>query len=161
MPCYLFTFHAYRSWMPDREQGFVRREEGILPPDADLAREYRKRAIEDEVVFDPPLQLLLIDESQIACQKQRYRGHCVATDPTHVHALISWPDERSWLSIRTGLKSSLTRRLNREIQKRHHWFVDGASRKRVADEDHFIHLLHNYLPSHRGWKWREGGELFL
>ena len=37
MPCYLFTFHAYGTWMPDREEGFVRREQGILPPDEELA----------------------------------------------------------------------------------------------------------------------------
>ena len=37
MPCYLFTFHAFGTWMPDREEGFVRREQGILPPDEELA----------------------------------------------------------------------------------------------------------------------------
>jgi REP element-mobilizing transposase RayT len=161
MPCYLFTFHAYGTWMPDREEGFVRRAQGILPPDEALAISYRDRAAEQDAVFDDKIQKLLIEETQIACENQHYRGHCVATDPTHIHALVSWPDERPWLKIRTGLKSSFTRRLNRDVRKRRNWFVDSASRKRVKDDAHFEHLVNEYLPSHRGWKWREGIELFL
>ena len=160
MPCYLFTFHAYGTWMPDRKEGFVRRNEGILPPDEELAKRYRDREKEDEVLFDASLQRLLIDEARIACAKQRYRVHYLATEPTHLHALVSWPDDRLWLKIRTGLKSSLTRRLNRNVQRRDKWFVENASRKQVKDDDHFDHLQNSYLPSHRSWKWREGGELF-
>jgi REP element-mobilizing transposase RayT len=161
MPCYLFTFHAYGTWMPDREEGFVRRKEGILPPNEELAEVYRERAGENAVSFSARIQRLLVEETKIACEKQRYRGHCIATDPTHLHALISWPDERPWLKIRSGLKTSLTLRLNREVGRRRHWFVDSASRKQVKDQEHFDHLVTNYLPSHRGWKWREGGKLFL
>jgi hypothetical protein len=160
MPCYLFTFHAYGTWMPDREEGFVRRKEGILPPDEELATEYRGKATENVVSFDSRIQALLIEETKNACEKQRYRGHYIATDPTHVHTLISWSDERQWLKIRSGLKTSLTLRLNRDVGRRKHWFVDSASRKQVKDQEHFDFLVTEYLPSHRGWKWREGGELF-
>jgi hypothetical protein len=143
--------------MPDREKGFVRRGQGILPPDEELARQYRDRSQQNEVVFDSHLQLLLIEETQIACAKQRYRGHYVATEPTHVHVLISWADERPWLKIRNGLKSSLTRRLNRDIQQRDKWLVENASRKQVKDDAHFDYLVNTYLPLHGGWKWRENG----
>jgi REP element-mobilizing transposase RayT len=160
MPCYLFTFHAFRTWMPDRDEGFVRRDQGILPPDEALAAQYRDRAKEDEVVFDARLQLLLIEETRITCEKQRYRGHYVVTEPTHLHVLASWPDERPWLKIRNGLRSSLTRRLNRDVRQRDKWFVESASRKQVKDDDHFEHLVNTYLPSHRGWKWCEGGDVF-
>jgi hypothetical protein len=160
MPCYLFTFHAFGTWMPDREEGFVKRTKGILPPDEQLARKYRGIAKEDEVAFGANRQLLLIEETRIACDKQRYRGHYIATEVTHVHVLISWPDERPWLKIRNGLKSSLTRRLNRDVQQRDKWFVESASRKRVKDDNHFDHLVNTYLPSHGGWKWREGSDPF-
>jgi REP element-mobilizing transposase RayT len=160
MPCYLFTFHAFGTWMPDREEGFVRREEGILPPDEDLARQYQAREKENTVLFDGRLQVLLIEETQIACEKQRYRGHYIATAPTHAHILVSWPDERPWLKIRNGLKSSLTRRLNHDVRKRDKWFVESASRKQVKDDEHFGHLVNTYLPAHGGWKWREGGKPF-
>jgi hypothetical protein len=160
MPCYLFTFHAYRTWMPDREEGFVRRKQGIVPADEELARKYEGRAIEEEVWFDSDAQLLLIAEARIACEKQRYRGHCIATEPTHLHVLVSWPDERPWLRIRSGLKTSLTRRLNRDVRNRRHWFVDSSSRKQVREQSHFDHLVNTYLPSHCGWKWREGGDPF-
>jgi len=161
VPCYLFTFHAYGTWMPDREAGFVRRKQGVLPPNEELAEAYRRRAAEEAAAFDEKIQLLLIEETWTACEKQRYRGHAVATDPTHLHALISWPDERAWMKIRTGLKSSLVRRLNRDVMRRRNWLVDSASRKQVKDDSHYDHLMNVYLPSHRGWKWREGGELYL
>ena len=161
MPCYLFTFHAFGTWMPDREEGFVRRKEGNLPPDEDLARAYRGRAKEDEVTFDSRLQLLLIEEARVACEKQRYRGHYIATEPTHVHVLASWPDERDWMKIRRGLKTSFSLRLNRDVRRRDKWFVENASRKQVKDDEHFDHLINSYLPSHGGWKWREGGEPFV
>jgi hypothetical protein len=160
MPCYLFTFHAFGTWMPDREQGFVRRGRGILAPDEELAKQYRERAKEDDIFFDPHLQLLLIEETRIACEKHRYRGHYVATETTHIHTLVSWPDHRPWLKIRTGLKSLLTRRLNHDVRRRDKWFVESASRKQVKEDVHFDHLVNTYLPSHGGWKWKEGGEPF-
>jgi REP element-mobilizing transposase RayT len=138
----------------------VRREKGILPPDEEMAAHYRERAKESEVLFDARLQLLLIEETRIACERQRYRGHYIVTEPTHVHALVSWADDRPWMKIRNGLKSSLTRRLNRDVERRVRWFVDSASRKQVKDDEHFDHLINTYLPSHSGWKWREGGEPF-
>ena len=36
MPVYLFTFHAYGSWLPDNPRGYVRRKEGIQPQDVPL-----------------------------------------------------------------------------------------------------------------------------
>jgi hypothetical protein len=146
--------------MPDREEGFVRRNQGILPPDEELAAEYRDREKEDEVVFDASLQVMLVKESRIAGEEQRYRVHYLATEPTHLHALVSWADDRPWLKIRSGLKASLTRRLNCDVNRRDKWFVENASQKQVKDDEHFDHLVNSYLPSHRGWKWREGGELF-
>jgi hypothetical protein len=47
---YHFTYHAYRSWMPDNPKGYVRRGEGILPPDAEMARLYAKAARAKEVM---------------------------------------------------------------------------------------------------------------
>jgi len=159
MPCYLFTYHAYRSWMPDRKQGFVRRGKGVVPPDEELSRQYRDDAKQEQAGFDSQLQLLAIDELQVAFAYQQCRGHCIATDATHIHVLVSWRGDRPWKRIRSGLKSSLTRRFNRELQRRK-WFVDSASRKRVKDRSHFDYLVDQYLPSHRGWKWREDGEPF-
>ncbi len=139
----------------------MRRNEGILPPDKELAKQYRTRAKEDAIVFDSLIQLLLIEETQIACQKQHFRGHYIATESTHVHLLTSWADERTWMKVRNGLKSSFTRRLNRDIQRRDKWFVENASRKQIKDDEHFDHLVNTYLPSHGGWKQREGGEPFI
>ena len=157
MPCYLFTYHAYSSWMPDREEGYVRRGEGLLPADEERARLYRRDAVEQPVVFDPRIQLLLIDEVRAASPHQRFRVHYVATEPTHVHALVSWQDDRPWKNMRSNLKSSLTRRLNRELERRT-WLSENASRKQVKHQAHFDYLVNEYLPSHRGRKWKEGSE---
>jgi hypothetical protein len=160
MPVYLFTFHAYRSWLPDRSRGFVRRHQGVLPRDEGLAARYRQQANEQPASFAPDRQLLMIDELTIAFEKQSCRGHFIATERGHVHVLVSWRDGRAWGKLRNGLKQSLTRRLNRHL-RREHWFSEGASRKRVKDRGHFDFLVNEYLPSHRGWKWREGNTPFL
>jgi REP element-mobilizing transposase RayT len=146
--------------MPDRPRGFVRRGQGILPPDAALAGHYRQDATQTEATFDGRIQSLLIAEVQAAAFHQGFRTHFVATEPTHVHVLVSWRDDRGWLKVRTGLKASLSRCLNRQVQQRT-WLVDNASRKRVKDREHFDYLVTQYLPAHGGWKWREAGPPFL
>jgi hypothetical protein len=155
MPCYLFTFHAYQSWMPDRPKGYVQRKKGVLPPDEKMANLYKKQAKQSKVIFSEAIQKLLLDEFTLASRLQRLRAHFYSTDATHIHVLVSWIDDRSWFVIRNGIKSSFSRRLNKE-QSRHTWFSSGASRKRVKDQAHFDYLVTQYLPSHRGWKWEEG-----
>jgi len=154
MPCYLFTYHAYGSWMPDRKRGYVERDRGILPSDPVRAEQYRTRARHDPVTFNRAIQRLLIDETRQAAVKQRLRLHAVALDPTHAHVLVSWHDERRVKPVRSSVKSSLTRRLNRELGKRF-WLVANASQKRVRDRGHFDHLVKTYLPDHRGLFWSE------
>ena len=139
--------------MPDRGRGYVRRGDGILGPDSRRANQYRRNAREDAVLFDGRIQQLLIDEVQVACRRQSYRLHACTTEPTHVHVLVDWVTDRGWLSVRSGLKSSLTRWLNSELQRREHRFSRSASRKRVKDMQHFNYLLHEYLPKHGGLQW--------
>lgn len=159
MPVYLFTFHAYRSWMPDHKRGFVRRKEGVLPPNRAVSNIYKQQALADEVGFDERLQRSVIDELKCSCTKQTWQLHFVSTDITHVHALVSWRSNQTWMQVRTSLKSSLSRNLNREHGKRP-WFSEGASRKQVRDEKHFNHLVKTYLPKHTGLKWQEKRGLF-
>jgi len=140
------------SWLPDRKRGYVRKKKGILPPDPDAAAQYRRNARESGVEFTQQLQRMLIDELHVASKYQRFRVHGVGNDGSHAHDLVSWRDERDWSAVRRGIKTSLTRRLNREFGKRS-WFVDGASRKRVRDRRHFDYLTTTYLPDHPGWKW--------
>jgi hypothetical protein len=148
MAVYLITVHAYRSWMPDRPEGYVRRGAGILPTDPELAEVYNAIAIEPAVRFGDEQQQLLIDESLAASAKQSLRCHFAATDPTHIHLLLSWKTAKTSAAIRKSIKTSLTRRLNQECEH-HIWFSRSGSRKRVTDEDHFNNLVQSYLPSHR------------
>jgi hypothetical protein len=83
----------------------------------------------------------------------------VATEPTHVHVLVSWSSDRTWQVVRAKLRESLTRRLNREI-KRQEWFSKSPSRKRVKDQAHFDYLVGEYLPKHSGLKWSEERGVF-
>jgi len=154
MPVYLFTYHAYMSWLPDRSRGYVRRERGVLPPDERDAQWYRSQARESPVTFDASIQQLMIDELLVAAGYQRCRIHAVATDASHLHVVVSWTDERDELRLRTGLRTSITRRLNNAREKRT-WLAENASRKRVRDQDHFDHLVGKYLPDHRGVKYDE------
>ncbi len=160
MPCYLFTFHAYRSWMPDRPQGYVRRHQGILPRELDMAALYKRNAKHSEVSFAEVHQLKAIDVLNDGVTYINCRMHFVATDATHIHALISWQHEKSWHATRTSLKRALTISFKNQFGDRP-WLVDGASRKQVRNREHFEYLVTSYLPSHRGWKWCERRGLFL
>lgn len=152
MPCYLFTYHAYGSWMPDRPQGYVQRKQGILPPDAVLAQKYRAAMEQSEAKFTSDVQIALIDSLLESREKQSFQLYFVATDITHVHAVVGWRDNRKWLRMRSTIKGSLSRYLNGNIERRE-WFVDGGSRRHVKEQEHFDHLVSKYLPRHNGWKW--------
>jgi hypothetical protein len=159
IPCYLFSYHAYGSWLPDRRRGYVRRGEGILPQDREMAERYRVNLNHDVVDFYEAIQQRMIEELLVACGHQQLRCHYISTESTHLHVLVSWTSERPWEVVRAKLRESLTRRLNREFG-RQVWFSKSPSRKRVKDRGHFNYLMTDYLRKHSGWKWRDGIGLF-
>ena len=152
MPCYLFTFHGYGTWMPDRPQGYVHRQKGLLPSDAKMAQLYRDKQNKEAVWFDSPMQQLVVDTICAADAALQMTVHAVATDPTHVHILVSWSSDKQWLWARRNLRYSLTRALNQRFGKRQ-WLAAKGSRKRVKDREHFEHLVTTYLPKHNGVVW--------
>src|SRR5689334_21150757 len=85
MPVYLFTFHAYLSWLPDREQGYVERKKGILPQDFDRAREYQEWAAHEAVAFDDRDGWTMIDEAERLCHEEQWNLYEAAVTATHVH----------------------------------------------------------------------------
>ena len=145
--------------MPDREEGYVRRKQGVLPKDPKMAQRYRDVQKESTVTFDDAHQRALIDSVLQSQEPQRFEVYYVATDPTHVHVLLGWDDDRKWLKLRSAVESSLTRHLNKMFHRRE-WLVEGGSRKHVETEEHFDYLLKTYLPAHRGWKWSKEKGLF-
>jgi hypothetical protein len=155
MPCYHFTFHGYGTWMPDEDDGYVRRDKGRLPQDTVAAVEYRRRMTDDEVEFSDAQQQALIDEVHVAAMHQLLRVHFIATEPTHIHVLISWTDDlRLFEKVRSSLRQSLARRLSKECGQRQ-WLSEGGSRRRVTNQTHYDYLVTSYLPEHSGWKWSE------
>ncbi len=154
MPCFLLTYHAHGSWLPDRSRGYVRRMQGIQSPDVKMAKCYRRNLKQAVVTFDGRTQRLLTAGVHEACIFLSARCHGVATDGSHVHLLVSWRSDRSWESVSEAIKTALTRRLNKDIL-RQNWFSKGSSRKRVKDYSHFDYLVTKYLPNHRGLCWSE------
>lgn len=159
MPCYLFTYHAYQTWLPDREEGFVEHHREHNYPDLVLAAAYRARAKEEVVFFADEHQKAIIDAVLDAAPHQRFRTHYVATESTHTDALVSWKDDRPWKTLRISVKSSITRALNEKF-KRRRWLEEGASRRKVTNQEHYDYLIVTYLPDHRGWKWSEEKEFY-
>jgi len=154
MPCYLFTYHGYGTWMPDHAQGYVRRKEGVLASDNNMATYYRNNLKEDPVSFSRSMQRHLLAAAIEAFKFQELRGHFIAAENTHLHVLVSWRSNAAWQLVRRRLRSSLTRWLNREVERRT-WFSKQPSRKQVNDQRHFDYLMSTYLPKHSGLKWRE------
>ncbi|MEX2171280.1 MAG: hypothetical protein WD851_18310 [Pirellulales bacterium] len=159
MPCYLFSYHTYRSWMPDRPQGYVQRGNGILPCDPRMADLYCEAATYDEALLNEEHQIIIVERLRGAVNHIGCRLHFVATEPTHIHMLVSWRDERPWQLKRTSLKRSITIELKARFDDRP-WLSNGSSRKRVKDQQHFDYLVTKYLPDHSGWKWCEVRGLF-
>jgi len=184
VPVYLFTFHAYQSWMPDHRRGYTRRGKGYQKPDPEMARRYREKAKSEPIEFDRATQRALIEELQIASAHQDFRLHAGSSEPSHIHGLVSWKGYRSWVEVRKQIKSSLSRRLTREYEalsdsldveisdptdsrdatrresseETGRWVLKlsrGASRKRVENRKHFNHLMTKYLVAHKGVKWFE------
>jgi REP element-mobilizing transposase RayT len=155
MPCYHFVFHAYGTWLPDEEDGYVTRKDGPLPQDVPEGAKYRQRMTDELVLFDEAMQKAFLDEVQVAARHQSFRPHFVATEPTHIHVLVSWhDDQRGFEKLRASIRQSLSRRLGREFGRRD-WLSEGGSRNRVSNQDHYDYLVCTYLPRHGGWKWSE------
>jgi 23S rRNA G2445 N2-methylase RlmL len=124
MPCYLFTYHAFGSWMPDRQQGYVRHGKGILPQDMQAAALYWSNAKHEMVQFLAEHQISTISTLEEAVSHIHSRLHFIATDKTHVHALVSWAKDRTWQQNRTSLKRSVTFALKEKFGDRP-WLSKG------------------------------------
>lgn len=153
----LFTFHAYGTWWPDHPRGFTQQENGVLPPDRNMAEQYRANAKFEPVCFEVTLQRVLIVGCHDICIRRNWRLHAVGSDPTHAHYLISQRGYFDFVPVRDKLKNLLSLFLGRATGATgRHWFAGGGSNRRVEDRKHFDHLMETYLPKQRGLFWREG-----
>src|SRR5205085_9778091 len=100
MPVYHFTLHAYRTWRPSHPRGYTRHGKGYQPPDAARAKDYDRRAKHSRVTFGRDIQKVLILGSIDICRRRKWRLHMVATDPTHVHLIVSWRGFIPWADVR-------------------------------------------------------------
>ena len=152
MPCYLFTYHTHGSWLPDHPRGYVKRGQGYLPCNHQLAEKYRG-SMQTATVFlgefeqEIAINALVEAVDYIDCQL-----HYVASDRTHLHVLVSWRDDTPWKKRRNSLKKAITIKL-KGSRDRKTWLSEGSSRKQVGDQEHYDYLMTTYLPRHRGLKW--------
>ena len=154
MPVYLFTYHTYGSWMPDRPQGYVRRGEGILPTDEAMAKAYRQDMPQDAVLLSEEQQRVAIEALLTTARHIDAALHAIASEPTHLHVLASWGDERPFDKVSDSLKRGTTITMKNVCGKQK-WLSRGFSRRQVEDRDHFDHLVATYLPKHSGWNWNQ------
>ena len=148
----LFTFHAYASWLPDREQGYFLNKSGLQPPNSHEADWYRRLQSDDPVRLEDTIQQHLVDACREAARPLRLTPFGVATDPSHLHVLLAWSVPRAVQDIRRSFKHGLSKALNDAFGPRP-WFGRGGHDRRVRDRDHFVYLRDEYLPDHPGRKW--------
>lgn len=153
MPVYHFNLHAYGTWLPDRNEGYDPHGQGHHPPDSIAAKRYRVRMHNPATTLSHAVQQhalqILIESQKFQC----FELYAFAAESTHLHALVGWRDDRDPFKVRSQVKSSLTRALNKAFGKRQ-WFVAKAGHTVVKDEEHLCHLLDNYLPKHQGLFWK-------
>jgi REP element-mobilizing transposase RayT len=158
---YLFTFHAYRSWMPDHRRGFVQRGKGILKPSPQMAQSYARRARFERMVFDDRLCSLIDQAAKEICGDRGWRLHAVVVVWSHLHALVSWQGFVDARRVRAVLHHGITTRLRDWTGRRRTWLARGGSLKRVEHRRHFHHHMTLYLPGHRrygGSAWFEDAQ---
>jgi len=165
MSVYLFTYHAHgpdaqdshsHSLMtPDRPQGYAYRGCGIETASSRLAKRYRNHMRSAEVTFDPDHQRKLIDLIIDSQPKQTFRCLGIATDATHLHALVAWVNGREPAALRAAIRSPVTRGMNQEFG-RQQWLSEG-DQKRVRNRTHFDYLVESFLPKHSGLVWTAYG----
>jgi hypothetical protein len=153
MPCFLFTYHAHGTWLPNRQQGYVKRGQGILPPDGRMYGLYVRSMKEPAIIFHGEHQLDLIREVLNASSHQSFEPYGIATDSTHIHILLGWRDIKAAKSRSSSIKWSLSHSLKEKYEKRD-WLSEGGSCKQVKNQQHFDYLRYKYLPKHNGWKWQ-------
>lgn len=157
MPVYLFTMHAYRSWMPDRPQGYVRRGKGLLEPDCGRAFAYRQAATEPPVSFGPVEYPVMAWIAHDCCVNRGWQLRAITIVPSHTHVVVSWRDAIDRGEVFAKIKNLMSLELNRRAgQHREHWFSRSGSKQQVKDREHYERLLNEYLPKHNGYFWREG-----
>jgi hypothetical protein len=104
MPCFLFTYHEHGTWLPNRSRGYVKRGQGILPPDERMHRLYSQAMKEPEVSFTESLQKQLILEVLQAAIHQDFQPYFVSTDSTHIHVLLGWRHDKSGKLLKRQLR---------------------------------------------------------
>jgi REP element-mobilizing transposase RayT len=139
--------------MPDHPRGYTKRKVGYQPTDVGVALKYRERQKEEEVAFDEALQREMVECVREGCGKIECRLHACQTESSHVHVLVSWKHGRDWMSVRSSLKTALTKKL-KEVEGRA-VLSRGGSRKWVKSREHFDYLMTTYLPDHSGVGWYE------
>lgn len=156
MPVFLLTIHAYRSWNADRPQGYVRRDSGILPPDAEVAKAYDRDAVQEPASRKHEEQRTIASIVHDACSRRGWRLHAIASESTHAHLLVSRKSSTRSTVVCGKLKNLISRERNLGRAEKRRWLSRGASRKRIRDRKHFDHLVDGYLPKHAGLFWKKG-----
>lgn len=157
MPVYHFTFHAYGSWLPDRPEGYDPHGRGHQPQDPNAAEAYRDRMQQPQADLKQPIQQVALQALLDSQPLQYFDLYAFAAEPSHLHAVVAWGDDRDPVHIRSQVKSSLTRALNNRFGKRP-WFVSKAGHTAVKDEAHLHQLVDLYLTKHQGLYWKLTGK---
>lgn len=152
MPVCHFTYHAYGTWLPDRPEGYFKHGQSWQKPDIHVAKTYRQNMKQPATDLLRPAQQL-IRQTLIESQPlQRFELYAIASDTSHLHVVAAWRDDRDPVHVRSQIKSSLTRALNKRLAKQQ-WFTAKAGHTPVTDQAHLYELIHHYLPKH-GLYWK-------
>jgi hypothetical protein len=148
----MFTFHAYRSWMPDHRLGYTKNGVGVLPTDLEMNKWYDERAHFDEVRFDEAFQQVAIDAIKEVCVRKNYLLYYAVAISTHAHAVVGWDDEAiEHSSVHDTIKRIVGFKLAQHTGiKGRKWLSMGRDEKPVLTRRHFFHLVTEYLPDHHG-----------
>jgi hypothetical protein len=119
-------------------------------------------ARQDAMAFDDSQQAFFIAFAGDICGRRKWRLHCVGTDETHVHVVVSWKgiegDNVAYAELaKDRIKNLLSLLLNRHEEKSgRRVFSKKSGDRQVRTRRHLDFLKTDYLPKHSGRFWFEG-----
>jgi len=152
MPVHLFTFHGYRTWMPDHPDGYSRKGEGTFAPDDEMNANYDARSKFPEITFDEARQRIVVDACSEVCRNLGIALYYAVCVNTHCHVLVGWRGDRVWTILHDRMKRVVAMKLAKaEGVSGRRWLVLRRSGEAVIEPKHFAHLMTEYLPGHFGY----------
>jgi len=140
--------------MPNHERGYTQKGKGVFSTDEQMNLLYERKSQFDAIYFTESRQRIVVDAALEVCNTIGISAYYLVCVSTHLHALVGWKDEREWEMIYDRIKRIIALKLARsEGVAGRRWLAARRNGTAICSREHFVHLVHTYLPDHQGVRY--------